>query len=93
MRQNEQRLSLYINVTPGICLMCLAYYHQFEYFETAGNDMKISDDKMTVTKLDLENSGWHNTAYGKAWIDSTIHQIVEWKFKINAMHSQYSIYF
>ena len=89
IREYENKLSLYINISPGICYICLAYYFLGEYFEKAGNQFIISNDKMTVTKKQesykYEYSNWNNTAYGKLWINSTIPQIIKWKFKINEL--------
>ena len=86
IRQYEEKLLLYINISRGVCYLCLAYYFLGEHFEKAGNQFTISDDKMTVTKKEesyvYEYSNWNNTAYGKLWIDSTIPQIIKWKFKI-----------
>ena len=84
MRQSENELSLFCNITEGIYYICLAYYYLGEYFEKAGDDIRISDDQMTITKM-KSNACWKNTSYGNIWIDSWIHQIVEWRFKINSV--------
>ena len=89
VRQNENKLSLYCNIPSMISYLCLSYYHHGEYFEKAGDDIQISNDKMTATKVTQEYN-WDNTAYGKTWIDSSVDQIVEWKFKINILEK--SIY-
>ena len=70
-----------------ISYLCLSYYHHGENFEKAGNDINISNDKMTITKVSTTYT-WHNTAYGKTWIDSSINQIAEWKFKIDKLAGQ-----
>ena len=84
VRQNENKLSLYCNIPSMISYLCLSYYYHGEYFEKAGHDIQISNDKMTVTKVTQE-CNWDNAAYGKTWIDSSIDQIVKWKFKINTL--------
>ena len=58
-----------------ICNLCILYYFHGEYFEKAGDDIQISNDKMTITKI-RGGSGWNNTSYGKTWIDSSIPKIV-----------------
>ena len=84
IRQNENNLSLFCNVPSMISYLCLSYYFHGEYFEKVANDVNVSNDKMTITKISNTNN-WKNTSYGKTWIDSIIPQIVEWKFKINKM--------
>ena len=85
VRQNENNLSLFCNVPSMISYLCLSYYFHGEYFEKGGDDIQISDDKMTITKKTSTQKNWNNTSYGKTWIDSSIPQIVEWKFKIHTM--------
>ena len=84
VRQNENNLSLFCNVPDMVTHLCLSYYFHGEYFEKAGDDIKISNDKMTVTKI-AGPADWNNSSYGKQWINSSISQIVEWKFKVNKM--------
>ena len=84
IRQTEDELSLYCIVALRISFLCLSYYHQGEYFEKAGDDIKISNDKLTITKI-LNDKSWYNTTYGKTWINSGVSQIVKWKFKVNKM--------
>ena len=91
VRQNENKLSLFCNVPAMVSYLCLSYFFHGEYFEQAGDDIQISNDKMTITKISNTND-WYNTSYGKKWIDSAIPQIVEWKFKINEMVDGYSIF-
>lgn len=92
IRQQEKQLSLYINITPEIIYLCLAYYYLGEYFDKVANCYTLSQDKRTVTKVN-DGLGWDNTAYGIIWIDSAIPQIVQWKFKINKLLFENGIYF
>ena len=82
LRQNENKMALFCNISSIISYLCLSYYYHGKYFETAGNDLQTSNDKMAITKVS-NNKNLNNTAYGKTWIDSSIDQIVEWKFKFN----------
>ena len=90
VRQSENELSLFCNVPSMISYLCLSYYFHGDYFEKAGDDIQISNDKTTITKIS-EKYNWFNTSYGKTWIESSIPQIVEWKFKINKKESGCSI--
>ena len=86
VRQNEDELSLFCNIPSMISYLCLSYYFHGECFEKAGDDIKISKDKTTVTKVN-KKTNYFNTSYGKTWIDTQIPQIVEWKFKIIKMEN------
>ena len=87
IRQTENELSLFCVIPPIISHLCLSYYHQPEYFEKTGKEIEISNDKMTVIKKvkGAPFKEFKNTTYGATWINSTVHQIVEWKFKINVL--------
>lgn len=93
MRQQEKQYALFNNITPGICILCIAYYYIPEYFAKAGDDVTISEDKKTITKTSEVNPGWWNTTYGAVWIDSMVHQIVTWKFLIKRLKTGYDIFF
>ena len=82
IRQNEKKLSLFCNVPDMISYLCLLYYFHGEYFEKTGDDIRISKNKMRVTKI-VNNNNFRNTSYGKTWIESTVQQMVQWKFKID----------
>lgn len=92
IRQQEKELSLYINITPEIIYLCLAYYYLGEHFDKTAACYELSEDKMTVISHN-ESYSWSKTAYGKLWIDSKIEQIVTWKFKINKLVFKHGIYF
>ena len=50
MRQTEKQL--YLSTVPiMVYYLCLGYYFHGEYFEKAGNDLQISDDKMCVERI------------------------------------------
>ena len=84
VRQNENKLSLFCNVPSMIPYLCLLYYFHGEYFEKVGDDINISKDKRTITKV-VESLKFKNTSYGQIWIDPKVPQIAKWKFMINKM--------
>ena len=84
LRQNENKLALFCNIPALISYLCLSYYYHGECFYKPGHDIKISDDKMRITKIE-NNEDLMNTSYGKTWIDPSIHQSVRWKFNINKL--------
>ena len=62
-----------------------------DYFSTHCNDLKLSDDNMTVTKLRQPsyfknfNDLWNNNAYMDIWFKSNGDEIITWKFQIKEM--------
>ena len=63
-----------------VLFICLLYCYDGEYFEKTGDDIEISQDKMTVTKI-MQTNNWNNTSYGYAWIDSWIHLLLNGDLK------------
>ena len=59
----------------------LVYHFDIEYFEMAGDDIKIIENKTTIYKHN-RNKTWNNTTYCHQWIDSTKSIMVKWTFKI-----------
>ena len=64
-----------------ICFICLAYYYNNpEYFESAGDNIIISNNKQMITKT-IHND-FSNTTLMNQWIESNSKCIVKWIFHI-----------
>ena len=87
VRSMEPQLSHY-NVPVLISYICLSYYYHNEYFAKKGDNVELSNNNMTVNKL---NVGWNNTTYGNIWIESDIDQIAKWTFKLSSNGAWISI--
>ena len=61
----------------------LGYYYIHDYFEKCGDDLQISEDKMTITKITKHRDWNDNNAYGKLWFKSNGNEIATWKFRMN----------
>ena len=76
----------YIHSLPAIpsliAYICLAFYYHKEYFINACEDIIISKDKRTITKI-KNNKNVDNTSYLNQRITSNSNEIVKWIFKIN----------
>lgn len=77
----EKNLSLQ-SVPSLIIYICLAFYYQKEYFMQSCDDIKVSNNKQTITKTQNDRS-FNNKSYLNQWIESNCSQIVKWIFKIN----------
>ena len=73
-----EKESFPLNIPAMITYLILKYYFHGEYFEKAGDDLEISDDKMSVTRITSPGrlNRFMNTAYGKTWIDGNLNQII-----------------
>ena len=83
----EKELFL-VNVPTIISYLILGYLFHGEYFEKAGDDLEISNDKMSVTRITKPSpvfTAFMNTAYGKTWIPGNLNQTVRWRFKLDLM--------
>ena len=81
VRSVESALQL-PNTPPLIMHLCLTFYYLNEYFARAlRNCFVISDDKLTVTKID-EHPDWNHTICLNEEIQSMSNAIVTWQFKI-----------
>ena len=85
IREMEHQLAL-SNIPVMINYLCLGYYFHGEYFEKAGNDLSITNDKMSVTRITAPIYGARNrtTAYGKQWVELNTQKTIKWKFKIDS---------
>ena len=74
------------NVPEMINYLCLMYYFHGEFFEKAGNDLKICDEGMSierVTRRGIVSGLWRNTGYGTTWISKDSGRKV-WEFVIRS---------
>ena len=90
IREMEQQLAL-SNIPVMINYLCLGYYFHGEYFEKAGDDLQILNDKMSVKRISepIERIKYMNTAYGKRWIQLNSGEIFKWKFRIDSFGRWY----
>ena len=66
-----------MNIPVLIHYLILGYYFHGEYFEKAGDDLEISNDKMSVERVSVtEGKTYRNNVYCKKWIKSNMKQIV-----------------
>ena len=79
----EKQLSL-PNVPDSINYLCLMYYFHGEFFEKAGNDLKICDERMSIQKVIRNVNQWNNTGYCKTWISSDLWHVIKWDFLIQS---------
>ena len=63
-----------------ICFIILLYYMNDEYFDKPGKDIKISADKLSITRI--SGNSFQSTTFCKQWISSTSNSVSKWKFKI-----------
>eukprot|EP01084_Bolivina_argentea_P037161 68704_1 len=81
VREIQEKLSL-PNIPILISYLCLSYYYHNEYFAKSGNEVEISNNRMTITKI-KGNMDYKNTTYCNTWIQSTSNKIAKWTFKTN----------
>ena len=84
IRDQQNKLLLGQNIPSVIMYICILYYYDGEYFTQSNEDLSISKDKRTVTKI--KNNlyrPWKNRAIGNIWVGSMSNKIVKWKFIIN----------
>ena len=81
IRNQQNQLSL-SNIPTLITYLCLGYYYHATYFQKYSKNIKISNDKMTVTALKNMNGLKH--ACTNIWIESISKKIAKWKVKINS---------
>eukprot|EP01084_Bolivina_argentea_P026656 49590_1 len=83
IRRIQNALS-FRDIPPLVCHICLSYYYEDEFFSSAGTEVTISNDRMTIFKH-ANISGWSNTSYGNIWIDSHIPQIAKWTIRTKSI--------
>ena len=79
--QTELRIC---NIPALISYIALNYYYHNEYFAKFGEQVKLANNNMTVTKMkqSSDKDYYENTTYGNTWIDSNIEQIATWTLKM-----------
>ena len=84
-RQSEKEYDI-PNLPKVVIYLVLGYFFHGEYFEKCGDDLQISDDKMTVKRTTLPRRlrRFWNTAYGKLWIPLDSNKVTKWTFKIES---------
>ena len=85
IRETQIKLLLDI-IPPIISYTCLAfYYRNMDEFdeEKCGENITLSEDKLTVTKSGKQGSLQEIAAFCKKWIDTNIKQIGKWTIKIH----------
>lgn len=83
-----------------IAYLILAYYQTRDSFRNTGDDLVISNDKSTITKIwktqnrfTLHDNYITSTAYGSEWIDCDSDQTAFWTFKYNDnMRIKFGVY-
>ena len=72
------------NIAALICYICLNYYYHGEYFAKYGQQVKLSKNNMTITKIQKLDGIYcfDNTTYGNTWIDTSIPLIATWRLKM-----------
>ena len=82
IRKMEKQLSSQ-NIPKDITKICLEFYFMNEYFERAGQDIRISDNKLSITSICKTDHSWSNISFTKNWIDSMSQNIIIWTLKVN----------
>ena len=65
------------NIPALISYIALNYYYHNEYFAKYGQQVKVTNNNMTLTKIKnlSDKQKFENTTYGNTWIDTAIPQI------------------
>ena len=88
IRNQQNNLSLSI-IPPIISYLCLGFYYHGNYFSKYPTEnIKASDDGMTITCYNESydqgiDKYYYNMAYTKIWIESMSDKIAKWKIRIN----------
>ena len=85
IHEMEKQLAL-SNVPAMINYLCLGYYFHGEFFEKAGDDLQICNDKMSIERITPAIFGdeWMNTGYGKLKVSADSKYVITWKFVIES---------
>ena len=82
IREAEKELNIEF-VPPLISALSILYYHQDEIFEYIADDVKVSQDKKSITKINECN--WQNNSYGIIEISSMSNIICKWDLRITSL--------
>ena len=80
VRDNNIKMRISNNIPDLICFIIILYCMNEEYFDKPGQNIHISDDKLSITRI--SGTGYDNTTYCKQWIPSISKMIITWKFKV-----------
>ena len=73
-----------------ISYLCLTYYYHGESFIKSVDDIKISANKMSITKIS-SISRYNNTSYGTIWIPSIGKPVIaKWSLFINNINHEHT---
>lgn len=90
VRSIEKKSNM-ITIPMLIYYQILTYFYIHEYFTKCGDELEISEDKMTLKKIDIIHSRhtkeWMNNAYCNIWFASNGQEIATWKFKLNEIET------
>ena len=92
IRRQNSSLSLYSSIPEMISYICLAFYSHGEYLSNPGDKIRISDDQMTISRIDNEFNVLCSftkqlAATGCIIIDSTIDQVARWTDHLQALRA------
>ena len=87
----EKQLSI-LNVPAMISYLCLCYYFQENYFEKCQGNIKVSQDKKTVTYI-TGDSPDNTFAECKTSINRSVGQLTKWTLKINKISAAHRMKF
>ena len=79
----------FYNIPQLISYIILLYFYEYECFEIAGKDIKISSNGKIITKKSTFNLNLKNTTFGEyiiEWKNNNDNIIYEWKIKLNKIH-------
>ena len=80
IRNQEKTLRLR-NVPSMISSVCILYFRDDEIFDVIGDDIKLSENKKSVTKIEKDRN-YANNSYGIIEISSMSNLIYQWDLKI-----------
>eukprot|EP01084_Bolivina_argentea_P037168 68723_1 len=79
------------NIPDMISYICLSFYYHGEHFAKKGNNVELSNNKMTITQIkkfikkskycrNWESELLYNATYCNVWIESNLNKIAKWTF-------------
>ena len=82
VRNHQQSLNL-CDIPMMLCSICILYYHNDEIFDIIGKDVKVSQNKKCITKIN--NDDLRNTSYGinQISLNNKVKYKYEWNVRIN----------
>ena len=80
IRNKEKTLKLR-NIPSMVNAICILYFRDDEVFEINHDNMKVSENKKTITKIS-DNWGWTSCSYGLNAINSNSDMTYQWDLNI-----------